>query len=100
MSLDLAVSRAVMRARLLETALHSSGTWTITVGGVTVPANRHVLDDRIVFSAMFTEIPDGDLQLLSCDGQELALRPFRHPPFTPFVMEWSIVVREQDSVGV
>lgn len=95
MSLELAVSRAVLRARLAEHALHSDFGWTITVGESTVPANRTVLDDRIVFSAMFVEEPTGDVQVISHEGVPLSVRPFTAPGFWPFIIDWSVSVSEE-----
>ena len=92
MSLDHAVSRAIMKARLMERALHSTGTWTITVGSQTMPANRTVLDDRIVFSALFPEAPDGDVQILGHGEVCLSAAPFSKPDFAPFIVDWELTV--------
>lgn len=99
MLLDHAVSRAIKAAHLLERALHSAGTWTITIGTQTVPANRTVLSDRIVFSALFPEAPDGDVRTLDHDGVSLCAHPFSGVDFAPFIVDWELVI-VGDSVGV
>jgi hypothetical protein len=99
MSLELAISRAVLRARLMETALHSPESWTITVGDLAVPANRTVLDDRVVFSAMFTETPIDPVQVLVHDGVPLSVRPFVAPDFAPFIVDWTIGIADVSIVA-
>jgi hypothetical protein len=101
MSLDLAVARVIMRARVLEHALHaSSAEWNITVGDTVVSANRTVLNDRIVFSALFPEQPDGDFQTLSHNGVPMTVRPFTDPGFAPFIVDWALVLPEEDPARV
>lgn len=101
MSLDLAVARVIMTARLMEHALHApTADWEIAVGDTVVSANRTVLDDRVVFSALFPEQPDGDLQTLSHSGVPMIVRPFTYPGFAPFIVEWALVLPEEDPVRV
>jgi hypothetical protein len=99
MSLEHAVSRAVMRARLMERALHSAGDWMISVGDVVMPANRTILDDRIVFSAMFTEKTTDAVQMLVHDDVPLSVRPFTAPDFAPFIVDWTISVADVPAVA-
>jgi hypothetical protein len=95
MNLELAVSRAVLRARLAETALHSDEGWTISAGDVTVRANRAILDDRVVFSALISEPVTDGLQILSHNGVAMSVRPFSAPDFCPMIVDWEIVVAEE-----
>lgn len=99
MSLEHAVSRAVMKARLVERALHSDGEWTIQIDGTTATANRTILDDRIVFSALFTEPVRSVYQWLNHDGVPLSVQSFAAPDFAPFIVDWELSVQERP-VGV
>lgn len=94
MTLEHAVARAVFRARLMEHALHSGKDWSITVGDITVPANRTVLADRIVFSAQFSTIPSGDVQELDHEGIPVSGQPFVAPDFAPFIIDWTLSIVE------
>jgi hypothetical protein len=99
MSLDHAVSRAIMKARLLECALHSDDNWSITIGDTTVKANRAVLDDRVVFSALFGERPVGDIQTLDHAGVSLSARRISVPDLDRFIVDWELLIREEDAVA-
>lgn len=98
-SLEHAVSRAILRARLMELALHSSGRWTISVGSHTVPATRTILSDRISFTAQFIGVPDGDVQVLDHDGIPIFGRSFSAPDFAPFTIEWEFAVKDEPAVA-
>lgn len=101
MSLDLAVARVITRARVMEHALHASNAeWSITVGDTTVSANRTVLDDRVVFSALFPDQPTGTAQTLSHNGLPMMVRPFIDPGFAPLIVDWALVLPKEDSVAV
>lgn len=101
MSLDLAVARVIMRARVLEHALHAStADWEIAVGDTVVSANRTILDDRVIFSALFPEQPVGTSQTLSCNGIPMMVRPFIDPGFAPLIIDWALVLSKEDSVAV
>lgn len=84
----------------MEHALHASNAeWGITIGDTVVSANRTVLDDRVVFSALLPEQPDGDLQTLTCNGIPMMVRPFTDPGFTPCILDWALTLAEE-AVGV
>lgn len=67
MKLELAVSRALMWARVIESALHDPGPWTFRTATGTTPAHRLV--DRegaeIVFTGIALPSPDGLVELCS-----------------------------------
>ena len=98
MSLDLAVSRAIMRLRLLERAVHDDGPWEIRVGDQVLQAVRIVFDDRVVFSVHFSSIPTQPMLELLCAGELVSVRPVEHPGYAPFILDWEIALT--DPVGV
>jgi hypothetical protein len=95
MPIELAVSRAVMRASLAERALHASGDWTVQIDHQTSIARRTICDDQIVFCAEFDEPAADGVQALLYDGVPLSVQPFQAPDFAPFIIEWAVVVAEQ-----
>jgi hypothetical protein len=78
--IELAVSRALMAAALVERALHDSGPWTFAWGDerFEVPAQRTITRDGVVFSAVFPEHcwlaePEHRL-ILKCGGEIMLVR--------------------------
>lgn len=56
MALDLAISRAITMAHILERAAHDQGFWSMELCGTRVRANRMIEDDRVIFTAEFPEM--------------------------------------------
>lgn len=68
MALDLAISRAITMAHVLERALHDPGFWTMELCGVHVPSGKVIEDDRVTFVAEFPRLAPGVFPLsLYCD---------------------------------
>jgi hypothetical protein len=77
MTLDLAVSRAVMAARLIERAVHDHGPWAMRVEGITCPAVRWITGDRVIFRAHLPEVcflDDEHFVDLLCNGEPVSTR--------------------------
>lgn len=91
-SLDIAVSSAIMRLHALERALHDDGPWEMEFAGVRVPANRFVFNDRVQFCATFPPMPPQlffSTVSLFCDGEMVAVQPM--PGLTvgqPAIVDW------------
>jgi hypothetical protein len=71
--LEQAVSSALYRLTLLEKALHSTESWSLSVGAERVPATRIVTDDGVTFRATLSSLCAADLPIVSlwC-GDELS----------------------------
>ncbi len=77
--LELAVARAVMQARQIERALHDQGPWAIRVDGITYPAVRWIMADRVQFRVHMPDVCwlDDDLERsvdLLCSGEVVGSR--------------------------
>lgn len=98
MSLDLAVSRAVVQMRALERAVHDAGPWEIDIAGVRSPASRLVLDDRVDFEADFPAQQDQEgSAVLLCAGEFVSARALELPE-GPFTLDWSLTLNETTAV--
>lgn len=94
---ELVASRALLAARTLELALHGEEGWSLSWGGVSVPATRHVGSRSVVFSGEFPDVcwispPECGLSLLygdmtvGCRSSE----DIGHPGDTGFRVTWEI----------
>lgn len=96
--LEAAVSSALYRLTLLEKALHSPEPWYLSVGAERVRAQRAVVTDGVVFSAVFPNQAGRDVPLISLwHGDELSgTRPFAPPGHDDAYsgVEWSIRLGE------
>jgi hypothetical protein len=95
MALDLAISRAITMAHVLERALHDPGFWTMELCGFHVQAGKLIEDDRVVFIAEFPKMTPGVFPLsLYCDEDLVLSRnvTLREPAEESFVAEWSIAL--------
>lgn len=96
MSLDLAVSRAVMKLRLMEHALHGNASWEMRFANTTAKANKTVFDDRVVFSATFLKkgwnlSHETNLELLY-GKQVVSVRRCTLPDYEPFIVDWAVAI--------
>jgi hypothetical protein len=93
-SLDIKVSKVVYAAKLLERALHDTGSWTMSWGPFEVPAVRVLDDDGVLFSAVFPEVchleEPSPTVLLRCDGDIVSSRDIDFPGDTSFSLLWRI----------
>jgi hypothetical protein len=99
MTLDTAVACLVATAHRLELALHDPGPWTVSWDGLSVPARRQVLADRVVFTALFPGRPCGTQSaVLSLRGQMLGARPVCAPDSGVWEFSWTLQVPEMASL--
>jgi hypothetical protein len=99
-TLDTRVSRQVARARLLETAVHISDEWSITRNGITAPARRILLDDRVRFEAVFPPGDYGEEAYLLLQGEfrsYICTNPIDTGPEQTLTFQWDIVISESAS---
>lgn len=91
-TLDLAVSRAIMALRTLETALHDDGPWSIEIQGRFFPANRYVLDDSVQFCIALPEdlLPGTHPAFLTCAGNPISAMSVDVPESGEFIVDWVI----------
>lgn len=91
---DLAVSRLLYVARLLERAVHETTGWTVQWGPHTVSATRVLTEDGVRFEAAFPEAcyltPMPPNASLLHNGEVVAIRALEHPGDTAFVLEWAL----------
>ena len=96
MALDLAISRAITMARVLERALHDQGFWSMELRGVRVQAAREVREDRVVFRAEFPpmEAAQSPISLLTlyCDDDEVLSRTMSFKGGESFMAEWVLAI--------
>jgi hypothetical protein len=98
MSLDLAISRTLAVAALLERALHSSAPWFIEIGTVRVRAVRHVHDSGVMFTACYESAPaDADSVVLYEGDEMVSARPFSDSGEGEFCIEWKLNIAERVS---
>jgi hypothetical protein len=98
MTLDFAVSRAVTQSRLLERALHSTGSWFINIGGISSEAKRLQHDHGVDFTACFTDVsPDANVVSLYEGVTLLSVKPFRYPGSGRFCLRWDLSLEERVS---
>jgi hypothetical protein len=92
MALDLAISRAITMAHVLERALHDPGFWAMELGGKYAQAVKEVEDHRIVFTAEFPALAQGTFPLsLYCDEDLVLSRDVTlNDPAESFVAKWSL----------
>lgn len=101
MSMDLALSRAIMLVHILEKAVHDQGFWTMELSGVTVAAQRVIDGNRVIFSAEFPEmwiIDDASPLSLYCDGDLVLSREagfISSSSGHPFMAEWVFSIPEE-----
>lgn len=101
-TLDFLAARAVAQAKLLERAVHHRGPWEMEIAGMRVEAVRIVTPSRVVFSAYFASVPEGDTSVawLYCEGEVLTSREIDVPESGSFFMEWSLGGSAPQPVGV
>lgn len=94
MALDKVVAEVVYLAKTLEKAVHDPGPWTMTWGGRTVPAVRHVGEDRVTFVGTFPEhchLTEPDPKItLECDGYVVGVKAIIFPGDGAFDVQWSV----------
>lgn len=100
-TLELAVSRAVSKYRVLEDALHAHHVWFIEVGGLRVQAECTVNETGIAFVANFPEIcfinPPESVALVEQNSGELVIRRIREfiaPAEGSFSVRWEMAIEE------
>jgi hypothetical protein len=77
--LEAHISTAVHRIHLVERALHSTGSWTMSAGDLTVPVTRTIDDSGITFEAEFPEHVWAEREAtvaLALDGEPQAWKDF------------------------
>ena len=95
MALDLAISRAITMAHVLERALHDPGFWTMDLCGFHVQAGKVTEDDRVIFIAEFPKMEPGVFPLsLYCDEDLVLSRNVALHETTEesFVAEWTLAL--------
>lgn len=97
MLLDLAAAQAVVRARLLERAVHDPGPWAIRIGEVTVEAVRIRTPRRVAFVAHFDELPPhrDAVGWLLCRGEEVSSKQLGEL-LGPSAVTWTLEFAEPD----
>lgn len=91
-TIDFVAAQRVAQARLLETAVHDRGPWTIRIADVEADCVRVVCPSRIVFLAFFPPRvweETGQVAWLRCRGEDMASRLVEVAD-GEFSMEWSI----------
>lgn len=99
MSLDLAVSQLVLRARQIERALHDSAPWTMGYAGMVAPATRTVTEDGVLFTAVFPSVchlqrPSGILWL-RCGSELVGSKLIEDPGDGEFEAEWAFSLKNE-----
>lgn len=101
MTLDLAVARAVFRARQIERAANDSGPWTVVYGNQSAPAVRWCGEDRVTFRAHFPNacwLEDSDpVVTLLCHGEFVGEQVIDVPDDGEFIVEWTFALPERIS---
>lgn len=88
------INRALYHLRLVERALHGSGSWAIRIGNLTVPAERVIDESGVTFVADVPEhcwINRSPEMVLVEDGEDRLVRPVE-PSDTGFVVRWGLRV--------
>lgn len=93
-SLELCAAQAGVASRLMETAVHDAGPWSMQWGEVSAPASRTVQGGGVSFSAAFPEVcwlerPQTGISLL-CRDEVVGVREMPHPGDTGFLVRWSV----------
>lgn len=94
MNLDTAVARAVARAHLLETALHSTKAWYIEIGGQRVLAARAISEQGVSLSACFDATPRQAAIAALYEGREMRSVREVEPPEGEFCLTWDLALEE------
>lgn len=103
MLLDIAVARAVARAKLLERAVHDSGPWEIEINGMRFPAVKVKSDVRVLF---LTHIPQmcfvtaPEFAQLYCRGELVGSRQIITPLEGSYSIQWALSVDEPSPISV
>jgi hypothetical protein len=88
-----------MAAKLLERALHDDGPWTVSIGPLTVPAERLFGADAVTFRAQVPEHcwmgSTPHTATLACAGTVLSAKPIDHPGDAAFTIMWRVSADEQ-----
>lgn len=91
---DIAISRLLYVAHLMERAVHETQGWTIEWGPHTVPAQRVLTDAGVRFEATFPEIcyltPMPPNATLRFNGETVAIRALDHPGDCAFALSWAL----------
>lgn len=78
----------------MERAVHDPGPWHIEIGDVRVEAVKVRTPSRVLFLALFDEVPSGeaDVAWLYCGGDPISSKEIGGVPGrTPFNVEWAII---------
>lgn len=102
MSLELAVSQTLMRARALERALYDAGPWHIAIQSpmrsVMLRATRTITDNAVIFSVPLELRGHGDYTAtLLCQQEPLLVRPLTGPGEEIIAVDWEL--RLSDAVS-
>lgn len=93
-ALDTLASSVVFGARRFERAVHDVGPWTLSIGGVTAPAERLKMPTGVTFVAKFPAMQRRSATAaLACAGEVLAVFDSETTD-RPFTLEWIMDVPE------